>query len=394
MRRHRASCARRRPGRAESGRIVVSTGLHDVRSGEVGLERPGHRRLHRSGEDRDEAHQPHTDHQRRRGTCGALRIAHGVLSASSPLMPRIRNGHRTPGDRTSEHRPEHRHTDERRQGAEADQHQLTGQSDQQRRDAGGGDDRTDAARRLEPAERSTLTSRNAAIGATLAARRAGSHAESTVTITPTANEMIMSFVEMTVGPAGRLKPNSDIRPLRPGRHTDAGHETGSRGQRTDRHSLDQHRALHLTARRSDRSQHRHLRVRWATVIENVLLMMNAPTNRATKAKISMNMSKPAKSAASEPGSVRPARAGDRLDVAADRGLDRGDQLGLGHASSAMTAIASLRPARRARSAATSSVNSTAVAPAGESAAPNVAMPAIVNWRGSLLVSTVATSPGT
>jgi hypothetical protein len=45
------------------------------------------------------------------------------------------------------------------------------------------------------------------------------------------------------------------------------------------------------------------------------------------------------------------------------------------------------------SAAVWSVNSTAVAPAGESAVPNVAMPLIVNCRGSLFDSTVAVSPG-
>ena len=66
------------------------------------------------------------------------------------------------------------------------------------------------ARRFEPPERSTLTSRSAAIGAILAARRAGSHADSTVTITPTANEMIIAFGEITVAPSGMSNPNTDI----------------------------------------------------------------------------------------------------------------------------------------------------------------------------------------
>ncbi len=61
--------------------------------------------------------------------------------------------------------------------------------------------------------------------------------------------------------------------------------------------------------------------------------------------------------------------------------------------SAVTAIASAWPGDASSSAAVASVKSTAVAPAGESAEPNVAMPAIVNCRGALFVSTVATSPG-
>ena len=66
------------------------------------------------------------------------------------------------------------------------------------------------ARRAEPAERSTLTSRSAAIGAILAARRAGSHADPTVTTTPTANDRAIALNAITVGPSGMSKPNADI----------------------------------------------------------------------------------------------------------------------------------------------------------------------------------------
>ena len=62
-------------------------------------------------------------------------------------------------------------------------------------------------------------------------------------------------------------------------------------------------------------------------------------------------------------------------------------------ASAVTAIASAWPGAASSSVAAASVKSTAVAPAGESAVPNVAMPAIVNCRGARLVSTVAMSPG-
>ena len=73
------------------------------------------------------------------------------------------------------------------------------------------------------------------------------------------------------------------------------------------------------------------RVRWATVIENVLLMMNAPTNTATKAKTTMIVAMPASSLGHRCLVLGDQRgAGDDLDVAADRGLDRGGEVGLRH----------------------------------------------------------------
>ena len=131
------------------------------------------------------------------------------------------------------------------------------------------------------------------------------------------------------------------------------------------------------------------------MIENVLLMMNAPTNTATKAKISMIVPKPAKSAASAAWfwstSAAPVMTSTLLPTAAWTAAATSV---CETPASAVTAIASASPGDASNSLAAASVNSTAVAPAGESAVPNVAMPAIVNWRGSLLVSTVATSPGT
>ena len=92
------------------------------------------------------------------------------------------------------------------------------------------------ARRTEPAERSTLTSRSAAIGAILAARRAGSHADSTVTITPTANERIIAVGVDDGRAVGHVEPEHRHQLPEPGGDADAGGETGrrTRGRRRRR----------------------------------------------------------------------------------------------------------------------------------------------------------------
>ena len=67
------------------------------------------------------------------------------------------------------------------------------------------------ARRLLRPERSTATSRNAAIGATLLARRAGNTAETTLTSVPaTGEELITVPLEITTDPDGRSMPIADI----------------------------------------------------------------------------------------------------------------------------------------------------------------------------------------
>ena len=114
------------------------------------------------------------------------------------------------------------------------------------------------ARRAEPAERSTLTSRSAAIGAILAARRAGSHADSTVTTTPTANERIIAFGSITVGPSGMSNPNADISCRSPAATATPAARPAADASTPMTAASIEHRALHLPARRTDRPQHRHL----------------------------------------------------------------------------------------------------------------------------------------
>src|ERR671910_2922592 len=250
------------------------------------------------------------------------------------------------------------------------------------------------ARRTEPAERSTSTSRSAANGAILAALRAGSHADSTVTISPTANDRAIALGEITVAPSGMSKPNADISRLRP----EATPMPAARPAPDE--SAPMTTASMSTERftwRPDAPIARSIaisRVLWATVIENVLLMMNAPTNTATTAKTSEIVSNSARLAAIDSWlsatSVAPVITSTSLPTAA---WIAAVTSACDVPWSAVTAIASAWPGVASSSVAAVSVNSTAVAPAGESAVPNVAMPAMVNCRGALLVSTVATSPG-
>ena len=147
------------------------TGLHDVRPGEVGLERAGHRRLRRGGEDRDEPDQPDADHQRRRRASRPLRVAHRVAGASSPLSPRSRaaadRARRRPGGRAPDRAPTRRRTSPAHRAPTSAElaPPQTGEQRSRRRAAVITVPAT--ARRFEPAERSTPTSRSAAIGAIL-----------------------------------------------------------------------------------------------------------------------------------------------------------------------------------------------------------------------------------
>ena len=70
------------------------------------------------------------------------------------------------------------------------------------------------ARRTEVPVRSTDTSRMAAIGATLAARRAGMYAASTVTTVPTTIEITIVLELTTVPPAGSCEPEAGERRAR------------------------------------------------------------------------------------------------------------------------------------------------------------------------------------
>ena len=116
----------------------------------------------------------------------------------------------------------------------------------------------ETARLVEAAERSTLTSRSAAIGAIRAARRAGNHADSTVMPTPTANDRIIACALITIGPLGISYPNAAISTRRPDATPTPATRPATDAEHTDDERLDQHRALDLPPGGADRTQHRHV----------------------------------------------------------------------------------------------------------------------------------------
>ena len=139
------------------------------------------------------------------------------------------------------------------------------------------------------------------------------------------------------------------------------------------------------------------RVRWATRITKVLLMMNAPTSSATPAKIFMKMAKKsassllrlafsASSAApvttSRPSAPLPSRA--RIAAASSAWLTP---------EAAFTATLSTWPTRPSSRWAVSRVKSTVRLPARLSAEPKRATPTTVTSVGPAAVSTVVGSPG-
>ena len=142
-----------------------------------------------------------------------LRMAFRV--ASSPLSPRIAQRQAEQrGDRAGEHRAEDDDADERRQRTDADERDLAVRGRRRSAaDTGGGDRPTPTTARRTEDRRSgrRSTSRSAAIGAILAARRAGSHADSTVTThTDGERERRSLPARSTVGPSGMSNPNADI----------------------------------------------------------------------------------------------------------------------------------------------------------------------------------------
>ena len=140
-------------------------------------------------------------------------------------------------------------------------------------------------RRSEPLALSA-DSRSAWTGATRAARRAGKIDETTVTTVPTTNATTTVRGSSWSEVLGRSTPNADSSPFRPRAipiparrpRADATKPVTNASTTTDVMTC---RRLAPIARSSAIS-----RVRCATMIENVLKMMNAPTNSAMNAKTS------------------------------------------------------------------------------------------------------------
>ena len=141
-------------------------------------------------------------------------------------------------------------------------------------------------RRRSDSGSSSLWSTSAATGAIRTARRAGTIADTTVTPTPTTIATTTVRASNTSGDDGSTIPNafsSALRPIaattpRPRPISDAASPISAASPRTERNTC---RRLAPTTRSSASS-----RVRWPTVIENVLKIVKPPTNSAIPPKIS------------------------------------------------------------------------------------------------------------
>ena len=142
------------------------------------------------------------------------------------------------------------------------------------------------AKRASAERGSFAPSRTAAIGGTRVARRAGESPATSVTRVPTSSETTIVRVAKTVSVWGRSRlsaTNSSFRPTarpRPANSpiTDASRPMTSASTITEPSTWRRDAPIVRSVANS--------RVRCATVIDNVLKITNAPTNRAMPAKVS------------------------------------------------------------------------------------------------------------
>ncbi len=104
----------------------------------------------------------------------------------------------------------------------------------------------------------TATSRMAATGGTLPARRAGDSAAMRVMTTPAASDTTTVVPVSTTPPAGTSKPNALEERFETGGHEDAGAEPDERRDDTDRERFEEHRREDLALLRAERAEQRVL----------------------------------------------------------------------------------------------------------------------------------------
>ncbi len=150
---------------------------------------------------------------------------------------------------------------------------------------------TDATPRTSRAKRRTRASsasaaRSAATGAIRVARRAGSAAASTVASVPTASEATIVRVETTVLVAGRSRPTAENSAFSPASMPSPAAIPAPEASRPTTSASSS--TLRRTCRRDAPTirSRPNSRVRWATVIDSELKIVNAPTSTATPAKAS------------------------------------------------------------------------------------------------------------
>ncbi len=249
-------------------------------------------------------------------------------------------------------------------------------------------------RRIEAPGRSMATSRIAAMGGTRPARRAGIHADTIVTTMPIEADTAIEPAWTTMGASGSSTPAAPSRARRPietprPATSPAPAPKTAIAAASPSTALSTWRRLAPTARSMASCW-----VRWATVIENVLLMRNAPTSIATTAKTSRNtLNGPKASANRARSSALSTSAVTTSTSSGTRGSMRDASSAADVPSAAVMVIPSTRPWSASSAWAAASVKRTVLAPAGESAVPKVATPTISTSEAPRWVMTVVRSPG-
>ena len=221
---------------------------------------------------------------------------------------------------------------------------------------------------------SLLSPRRAAIGGTRPAARDGAVAESTVTTTPTPNASSIDLGDTTAFPSGSAIPRALINALN-SRATPTPSPIPTVAAITPVTAASTMtvvvtwRRLAPSARRSAIS-----RARWATVIENVLLMMKALTNMAISEKMSRNvLNGPVDSltlSLFSSASCCPVITSREASVLPSRAVvNTPASCSCGTSSAEIATIEFTWPGSVSRASAVSRSNSTAPAPPWESASP-------------------------
>ena len=248
-------------------------------------------------------------------------------------------------------------------------------------------------RRRDDSSCSEAWSASAATGGMRTARRAGLMADTRVTPTPTTRAAITVRDWKTSGPVGRVTPN----PLR-----SASRPTAARTP-SPRPTSEATTPRMVASRSTERNTWRRLaptilnsassRVRWPTMIEKVLKMVNPPTNREMNANTSRAVEKNDRawlmSLVCSLATVCPVTtstpAGSTVAISCCRA-------GLSVPGLAATSMALKRPTRPNSCWAVGRSNAARVAPARLSAVPNRTMPVRVKVRGGPSSRTRTCSP--
>ena len=365
--------------RARDRRVGVA-GHHQVDG--VALDRAGQRVLEARRKDGDEHHQAQPHHQRRRRDRGARRVAGRVLARE--LAGRVPGAFERPADDGGErphdvagHRatPMNTSSDPAPIAVGAAAAPPPSRPCSSRAIPSAPTSPTAAwRRRLGGVASAPASSRNAATGATRVARTAGTSAASSVTPMPTPSPIAMVRGASSMAPRGMPIPaasnSAPSRRLEP--RPVSSPATDARTPRSSASAATPARTWPRVAP-SERSR-ANSRRRCATVIENVLKMMNAPTSSAAQEREQRRLEE-------RPDAVVDLlrRLGGRLRAGLDLDPRRKARAQIAHerfgvTSAADATIPETLPSRRFQACTSASGATIIVAPPIEATLPKSAMP--------------------